>query len=187
MKPNSKIQNLTINSIRASVLLISYCYRTNVFAPFILDTLKVRSHHATATGFFLSSQLDYMVTSGAVHSALVTVAVAVTALLQMNGFHTIHIALALATATATATVMSQMNGFHTHSLRLRQRQNKIEKKTLLPSSSVNGPLYIKILTTLPSCFSQISFGRQGIQETKLPPVRVELTPLTITGVIVKCC
>ena len=48
-----------------------------------------------------------MVTSGAVHIALAT---------------------ATAAATLTATAMSQMNGFQTHSLRLRQRQNKILKK-----------------------------------------------------------
>ena len=40
--------------------------------------------------FFLSSQLDYMVTDGVVHIALVTVTVAATAtaILQMNGFRT---------------------------------------------------------------------------------------------------
>ena len=78
--------------------------------------MKVRSHYATATAFFLSSQLDYMVTGG-----------------------TVHIALATATAAAAAIATSQMNGFHTHTLRLRQRQNKIEKKTLSQSSGVNGP------------------------------------------------
>ena len=66
---------------------------------------------------FLSSQLDYMVPGG-----------------------TVHIALATATAAAAATATSQMNGFHTRSLRLRQRQNKILKKTLSQSSGVNGPL-----------------------------------------------
>ena len=53
--------------------------------------------------FFLSSQLDYMVTGGTVHIALVT-----------------------ATAAAAMTAMSQMNGFHTHSL--RQNSNKIKFK-----------------------------------------------------------
>ena len=46
---------------------------------------------------FLSSQMDYMVISGAVYIAP---------------------AIATATATAVATVTSQMNGFHAHSLRL---------------------------------------------------------------------
>ena len=55
---------------------------------------------------------------------------------------TVHIALATATAAGAATVMSQVNGFHTHSLRLQQRQNKIEKKTLSQSSGANGPLTI---------------------------------------------
>ena len=55
--------------------------------------------------FFWSSQLDYMVTGG-----------------------TVHIALATATVAAAVTAMSQMNGFHTHTLQLRQRQNEIGKK-----------------------------------------------------------
>ena len=80
--------------------------------------VKVRSHYATATAFFLSSPLDYMVTGGTVHIALAT---------------------ATAAAAGAATVTSQMNGFHTHSLWLRQRQNKIGKKTLSQSSGVNGP------------------------------------------------
>ena len=67
-------------------------YLTDVCTSTICtSSIKVHSHMTTATAFFLSSQLDFMVTSGAV-----------------------HIALALVTATETATL--QMNGFHTHSL-----------------------------------------------------------------------
>ena len=60
---------------------------------------------------------------------------------------TVHIAFVTATVAVAATAMSQMNGFHTNSLRLRQQQNKIEKKTLSQSSGVNGPLLVQTPTT----------------------------------------
>ena len=85
-----KIFNITKNcykwlSVKAELLKTSAANstRNNRDVESTFTIIKARSHYATATAFFLSSQLDYMVTSGTIHIALVTANL--TATWQMNG------------------------------------------------------------------------------------------------------